>query len=114
MYGDYGMSMSMAGIWLFHLGAIAIVDSRAFKIPKPEGEPNTGPMVCAHRKKTDRRSPSPSITTNGTLHRVAHGNQRFFLPSNYPTAMSGKPRNSTTEFSHRCPPSTFGKGFHLR
>jgi hypothetical protein len=37
--------MSMAGIWLFHLGAIAIVDSRAFKIPKPEGEPNTGPMV---------------------------------------------------------------------
>jgi hypothetical protein len=35
----------MAGLWLFHLGALAIVDSRAFKVPKPEGEPNTGPMV---------------------------------------------------------------------
>jgi len=45
MYGEYGMGMSMAGIWLFHLGALAIVDSRAFKIPKAEGEPNTGPMV---------------------------------------------------------------------
>ena len=45
MYGPYEMGMSMAGIWLFHLGALAIVDSRAFKIAKPEGEPNTGPMV---------------------------------------------------------------------
>ena len=39
------MAGSFGGIWLLHLGILAIIDVKLFKTPPTEGEKNTGMLV---------------------------------------------------------------------
>ena len=39
------MAGNFGGIWLLHLGILAIVDVKLFKTPPPEGEKSTGMLV---------------------------------------------------------------------
>ena len=43
---NMGMGMGIfGGIWLLHLGVLAIIDTKLFKTPPTEGEKNTGMLV---------------------------------------------------------------------
>jgi len=43
---NMGMGMgSFNGIWLLHLGVLAIIDTKLFRTPPAEGEKNTGMLV---------------------------------------------------------------------
>ena len=43
---NMGMGMgNFGGIWLLHLGVLAIIDVKLFKTPPTEGEKNTGMLV---------------------------------------------------------------------